>query len=301
MALIKCPECGKEISDKAAACIHCGCPLQQGTNTIRTSKEHTTVTNYPQEKNIQINKKEVVTVIALVAISLFLPLALNRSGTYNFSFISFVLSAIPCAVVALLAVFQPKKKELLCVAAITFNALASFVVPQFLYREPLTIIGLLSCLVFFSLIVIYWLSAAPVISSRVVPIIATIGYGVFSLVMVLVASTYGRYRMTVELISTICELAFYSSCCIIICNSMKLRLRKMTTPHSTNGQYMYAQDSPSTGFAVLGFCFPIVGLILYCVWRETLPQRAKSAGVGGLFGFIIGLILIVILYGIVLA
>lgn len=26
MALIKCPECGKEISDKAPACIHCGCP-----------------------------------------------------------------------------------------------------------------------------------------------------------------------------------------------------------------------------------------------------------------------------------
>ena len=29
MALIKCPECGKEISDRAAACIHCGFPLQQ--------------------------------------------------------------------------------------------------------------------------------------------------------------------------------------------------------------------------------------------------------------------------------
>lgn len=27
MALIKCPECGKEISDKAIACIHCGCPI----------------------------------------------------------------------------------------------------------------------------------------------------------------------------------------------------------------------------------------------------------------------------------
>ena len=27
MALIKCPECGKEISDRAQACIHCGCPL----------------------------------------------------------------------------------------------------------------------------------------------------------------------------------------------------------------------------------------------------------------------------------
>lgn len=27
MALIKCPECGKEISDKAAACPNCGCPV----------------------------------------------------------------------------------------------------------------------------------------------------------------------------------------------------------------------------------------------------------------------------------
>lgn len=27
MALIKCPECGKEVSDKAAACIYCGCPF----------------------------------------------------------------------------------------------------------------------------------------------------------------------------------------------------------------------------------------------------------------------------------
>ena len=27
MALIPCPECGKEISDQAPACIHCGCPL----------------------------------------------------------------------------------------------------------------------------------------------------------------------------------------------------------------------------------------------------------------------------------
>ena len=27
MALIKCPECGKEISDKSKSCIHCGYPL----------------------------------------------------------------------------------------------------------------------------------------------------------------------------------------------------------------------------------------------------------------------------------
>ncbi len=28
MGLMKCPECGKEISNKAFACIHCGYPLQ---------------------------------------------------------------------------------------------------------------------------------------------------------------------------------------------------------------------------------------------------------------------------------
>lgn len=29
MSLIKCPECGKEISDKAKTCINCGCPLDE--------------------------------------------------------------------------------------------------------------------------------------------------------------------------------------------------------------------------------------------------------------------------------
>lgn len=28
IALIKCPDCGKDISDKATSCIHCGCPIQ---------------------------------------------------------------------------------------------------------------------------------------------------------------------------------------------------------------------------------------------------------------------------------
>ena len=29
MALIKCPECGKEISDKAVSCPHCGFPISK--------------------------------------------------------------------------------------------------------------------------------------------------------------------------------------------------------------------------------------------------------------------------------
>lgn len=29
MALIQCPECGKEVSDKARKCPHCGYPLEE--------------------------------------------------------------------------------------------------------------------------------------------------------------------------------------------------------------------------------------------------------------------------------
>ena len=31
MALITCPECGKQISDKALSCPNCGLPLSQDT------------------------------------------------------------------------------------------------------------------------------------------------------------------------------------------------------------------------------------------------------------------------------
>ena len=33
MALINCPECGKEISDKAIACPNCGCPVNNSNIT----------------------------------------------------------------------------------------------------------------------------------------------------------------------------------------------------------------------------------------------------------------------------
>lgn len=47
MALIKCPECGKEISDKAKACIHCGYPLDTKVETVEVPvKKQKTVASY---------------------------------------------------------------------------------------------------------------------------------------------------------------------------------------------------------------------------------------------------------------
>lgn len=45
MALIKCPECGKEVSDKAPACIHCGYPL----NETNINKSSSNISNPPIE------------------------------------------------------------------------------------------------------------------------------------------------------------------------------------------------------------------------------------------------------------
>lgn len=43
------------------------------------------------------------------------------------------------------------------------------------------------------------------------------------------------------------------------------------------------------GWSLLGFFIPIVGLILYLVWKETSPSKAKAAGYGALIGFVISL------------
>ena len=55
-------------------------------------------------------------------------------------------------------------------------------------------------------------------------------------------------------------------------------------------------DSSSFGWALLGFCIPIVGLILYLVWKDNTPLKAKSAGKGALVAVITGIILWVIYF-----
>ena len=41
-------------------------------------------------------------------------------------------------------------------------------------------------------------------------------------------------------------------------------------------------DNGGIGWGLLGFCIPIVGLVLYLVWKDEKPKTAKSAGLGAL-------------------
>ncbi len=71
-------------------------------------------------------------------------------------------------------------------------------------------------------------------------------------------------------------------------------------PNCGCAQSNSAQDSSSFGYALLGFCIPIVGLILYLIWKDTTPLKAKSAGKGALVSVIISVVFYVI-YAVVLA
>ena len=43
-----------------------------------------------------------------------------------------------------------------------------------------------------------------------------------------------------------------------------------------------AEDKKSVGWGILGFFIPLLGFILYLVWRKEKPLRAKSIGIGTL-------------------
>lgn len=56
-----------------------------------------------------------------------------------------------------------------------------------------------------------------------------------------------------------------------------------------------SEDNSNLGFAILGFFIPIVGLILFLIYEEKKPKRAKSAIKGALIGFITEIVLAIIL------
>jgi hypothetical protein len=53
-------------------------------------------------------------------------------------------------------------------------------------------------------------------------------------------------------------------------------------------------DSGGFGYGCLGFFIPLVGLILYLVWKNEKPNSAKAAGIGALIGFILTIVFYII-------
>ena len=62
----------------------------------------------------------------------------------------------------------------------------------------------------------------------------------------------------------------------------------------TQQPYAYAPQKPldngSVGWWFLGFFFPLIGLVLFLVWRNDKPLSAKRAGWGALVGVIVSVV-----------
>lgn len=75
MALIKCPECGHDVSDKADICANCGFKIKDTENLYELSKQKEDEINQEQnEKNETKNTilSVIITVVVIVLFGLFL-------------------------------------------------------------------------------------------------------------------------------------------------------------------------------------------------------------------------------------
>lgn len=62
-----------------------------------------------------------------------------------------------------------------------------------------------------------------------------------------------------------------------------------------------ATDTGGFGWGLLGFCVPIVGLILYLIWKDERPRTAKAAGKGALISVIFGVIFWVLYFVVIIS
>lgn len=59
------------------------------------------------------------------------------------------------------------------------------------------------------------------------------------------------------------------------------------------------QDKGGFLWGLLGCCIPIVGLILFLVWKDTKPKTAKAAGIGALVCVVLAVIYYIVMFVIV--
>lgn len=74
--------------------------------------------------------------------------------------------------------------------------------------------------------------------------------------------------------------------------------RAVICPKCGVSQGSQPSDDDKGGFlwGLLGFCIPIVGLILFLVWKDTKPVTSKAAGKGALASVIVSVVLYILMF-----
>lgn len=61
-----------------------------------------------------------------------------------------------------------------------------------------------------------------------------------------------------------------------------------------NGSPAVKDDNGGFGWGVLGFFLPIVGLVLFLIWKTEKPKTAKAAGLGALISVCISILFFIV-------
>ncbi len=67
-----------------------------------------------------------------------------------------------------------------------------------------------------------------------------------------------------------------------------------TQNQTAENQAAVKQDIASAGLMVLSFFFPLIGLILFCVYSQSTPNAAKEYGKWALIGFVTWIVVSII-------
>ena len=124
MALIKCKECGKEVSDTLDVCIHCGCPL-------KNKKKDT-----PKIDNKKVSNKFIWLVSLLPIISILIYLSVwYLTKSYYLGIIILIL--IMCIFSILFIVLDYKKLNKLGLDENTLgiNKIYNIIIPKYLFKR----------------------------------------------------------------------------------------------------------------------------------------------------------------------
>lgn len=68
MALIKCSECGGQVSDKAASCPHCGAPISRAKETSAAGQELTTIQQTSKKLKLHTVLSVLIAVIGIIVL-----------------------------------------------------------------------------------------------------------------------------------------------------------------------------------------------------------------------------------------
>jgi DNA-directed RNA polymerase subunit RPC12/RpoP len=93
MALIKCPECGKEISDKAGKCPHCGYPIEEYLARERQKELYKIKFNSITMPDKPEKEKEWFILMGLGVLSIILGFA-TSDGVTKFAGVFLILASI---------------------------------------------------------------------------------------------------------------------------------------------------------------------------------------------------------------